>query len=81
MSLAKTRMPSADGIRKRAGEIRINGTFMADLADRSEQTFWGSAGAGAKTRARSRVPTGTPGRRGWTRSTFYLTVPPREGEA
>lgn len=34
------------GSRIRAGEVRINGTFMADLADGSEQTFWGSAGVG-----------------------------------
>lgn len=30
----------------RAGEVRVNGTFMADLADHSEQTFWGTAGVG-----------------------------------
>lgn len=29
-----------------AGEIRINGCKLADLADGSEQTFWGSAGIG-----------------------------------
>lgn len=29
-----------------AGEIRINGCNLADLADNSEQTFWNSAGAG-----------------------------------
>lgn len=30
----------------RAGEVRINGTFMSDLADGSQQTFWGSSGIG-----------------------------------
>ncbi|GAA2842758.1 phenylacetaldehyde dehydrogenase [Leucobacter komagatae] len=34
------------GSRIRAGEIRINGTFMSDLADGSQQTFWGSSGIG-----------------------------------
>jgi phenylacetaldehyde dehydrogenase len=29
-----------------AGEIRINGCHLADLADGSEQTFWNSAGIG-----------------------------------
>lgn len=32
--------------RIRAGEVRINGTFMSDLADGSQQTFWGSSGIG-----------------------------------
>jgi phenylacetaldehyde dehydrogenase len=30
----------------RAGEVRINGTHMADLADGSEQTFWDASGVG-----------------------------------
>lgn len=30
----------------RAGEVRINGTHMSDLADGSQQTFWGSSGIG-----------------------------------
>lgn len=30
----------------RAGEVRINGTFMSDLADHSRQSFWGSSGIG-----------------------------------
>ncbi|GAA1468948.1 phenylacetaldehyde dehydrogenase [Microbacterium thalassium] len=34
------------GARIRAGEVRVNGTYMADLADGSEQTFWGTAGVG-----------------------------------
>ena len=34
------------GSRIRAGEIRINGTHMADLADGSAQTFWGTTGVG-----------------------------------
>lgn len=29
-----------------AGEVRINGTLMSDLADGSQQTFWGSSGIG-----------------------------------
>lgn len=29
-----------------AGEIRVNGTKLADLADGSQQTFWGNAGVG-----------------------------------
>lgn len=32
--------------RIRAGEVRINGTFMSDLAEGSQQTFWGSSGIG-----------------------------------
>jgi len=32
--------------RMRAGEVRVNGTFMSDLADRSRQTFWGNSGIG-----------------------------------
>lgn len=32
--------------RVRAGEVRINGTFMSDLADGSQQTFWGTSGIG-----------------------------------
>ncbi|MGJ0204389.1 aldehyde dehydrogenase family protein [Leucobacter sp. gxy201] len=32
--------------RIRAGEVRINGTFMSDLADGSQQTFWGTSGIG-----------------------------------
>lgn len=34
------------GSRIRAGEVRINGTFMSDLASGSQQTFWGSSGIG-----------------------------------
>ena len=34
------------GSRIRAGEVRINGTFMSDLAPGSQQTFWGSSGIG-----------------------------------
>lgn len=34
------------GSRIRAGEVRINGTFMSDLAGGSQQTFWGSSGIG-----------------------------------
>ncbi|WP_440711785.1 aldehyde dehydrogenase family protein [Herbiconiux sp. YIM B11900] len=34
------------GARVRAGEVRINGTHMADLADGSEQTFWDTSGVG-----------------------------------
>lgn len=34
------------GARVLAGEVRINGTHMADLADGSEQTFWGMSGVG-----------------------------------
>lgn len=34
------------GAKIRAGEVRINGTHMADLADGSEQTFWDAAGVG-----------------------------------
>ncbi len=34
------------GERIRAGEVRINGTHMADLADGSEQTFWDASGVG-----------------------------------
>lgn len=34
------------GSRIRAGEVRINGTFMTDLAEGSEQTFWGTSGLG-----------------------------------
>lgn len=30
----------------RAGEVRINGTFMSDLADGSQQSFWGTSGIG-----------------------------------
>jgi phenylacetaldehyde dehydrogenase len=30
----------------RAGEVRVNGTFMTDLADGSQQTFWGTSGIG-----------------------------------
>lgn len=30
----------------RAGEVRINGTFMTDLASGSQQTFWGTSGIG-----------------------------------
>lgn len=30
-----------------AGEIRINGCNLADLADGSEQSFWNNAGIGA----------------------------------
>ncbi len=29
-----------------AGEIRVNGTKLADLADGTEQTFWNAAGIG-----------------------------------
>ena len=29
-----------------AGEVRINGCKLADLADASEQSFWNSAGIG-----------------------------------
>jgi betaine-aldehyde dehydrogenase len=29
-----------------AGEVRINGTYMSDLADGSEQSFWGTSGVG-----------------------------------
>lgn len=32
--------------RIRAGEIRVNGTFMSDLAEGSRQTFWGTSGIG-----------------------------------
>lgn len=32
--------------RIRAGEVRINGTFMSDLADHSRQSFWGTSGIG-----------------------------------
>lgn len=34
------------GARMRAGEVRINGTNMADLADGSEQSFWDGSGVG-----------------------------------
>lgn len=34
------------GARLRAGEVRVNGTHMADLADGSEQTFWETSGVG-----------------------------------
>ncbi|MDN4596686.1 aldehyde dehydrogenase family protein [Leifsonia virtsii] len=34
------------GARIRAGEVRINGAHMADLADGSEQTFWDASGVG-----------------------------------
>lgn len=34
------------GGRIRAGEVRINGTFMSDLADESRQTFFGLSGIG-----------------------------------
>jgi betaine-aldehyde dehydrogenase len=34
------------GARIHAGEVRINGTQMADLAVGSEQTFWGTSGVG-----------------------------------
>ena len=34
------------GSQIRAGEVRINGTYMADLAEGSEQTFWGTSGVG-----------------------------------
>lgn len=34
------------GSRIRAGEIRINGTFMSDLAGNSRQSFWGTSGIG-----------------------------------
>lgn len=30
----------------RAGEVRVNGTFMSDLADHSRQSFWGTSGIG-----------------------------------
>ncbi|MBO1902151.1 aldehyde dehydrogenase [Leucobacter weissii] len=30
----------------RAGEVRVNGTFMSDLADGSRQSFWGTSGIG-----------------------------------
>lgn len=30
----------------RAGEVRINGTFMSDLAGNSRQSFWGTSGIG-----------------------------------
>lgn len=30
----------------RAGEVRINGTYMSDLAENSRQTFWGTSGIG-----------------------------------
>lgn len=36
----------AVGSRIFAGEVRINGTHMADLADGSEQTFWNTSGVG-----------------------------------
>ena len=32
--------------RVRAGEVRINGCKLADLADDSEQSFWNNAGIG-----------------------------------
>ena len=32
--------------RVRAGEVRINGTYMTDLAHGSQQTFWGTSGIG-----------------------------------
>ncbi|MDQ0212190.1 MULTISPECIES: aldehyde dehydrogenase family protein [Arthrobacter] len=32
--------------RIRAGEVRINGTFMSDLAGNSRQSFWGTSGIG-----------------------------------
>ncbi|MDJ1370049.1 phenylacetaldehyde dehydrogenase [Gulosibacter molinativorax] len=32
--------------RIRAGEVRINGTYMVDLAEGSRQTFWGTSGIG-----------------------------------
>lgn len=32
--------------RIRAGEVRVNGTFMSDLADHSRQSFWGTSGIG-----------------------------------
>lgn len=32
--------------RIRAGEVRINGTFMSDLAGNSRQSFWGASGIG-----------------------------------
>jgi phenylacetaldehyde dehydrogenase len=34
------------GSRIRAGEVRINGTFMSDLAGNSRQSFWGNSGIG-----------------------------------
>lgn len=34
------------GSRIRAGEVRVNGTFMSDLAENSRQTFWGTSGIG-----------------------------------
>lgn len=34
------------GSRIRAGEVRINGTFMSDLAGGSRQSFWGTSGIG-----------------------------------
>ncbi|QBE48253.1 aldehyde dehydrogenase family protein [Leucobacter triazinivorans] len=34
------------GSRIRAGEVRVNGTFMSDLAGHSRQTFWGTSGIG-----------------------------------
>lgn len=37
---------AAVGARIRAGEVRINGTHMADLAPGSEQSFWGMSGVG-----------------------------------
>lgn len=32
--------------RLRAGEVRVNGTFMSDLTENSSQTFWGTSGIG-----------------------------------
>ncbi|GAB2572030.1 hypothetical protein GCM10027033_29700 [Leucobacter ruminantium] len=34
------------GQRMRAGEVRINGTHMSDLAEGSQQSFWGTSGIG-----------------------------------
>lgn len=36
----------AIGAQIRAGEVRINGTFMSDLAEGSHQSFWGNSGIG-----------------------------------
>lgn len=36
----------AVGTRLRAGEVRLNGTHLADLAPGSEQSFWGTSGIG-----------------------------------
>lgn len=35
--------------RIRAGEVRVNGTFMSDLAPGSQQTFWADSGIGGHT--------------------------------